>query len=410
MTAPFRSVVASTIRDYLTLKRALGRQYAAEERVLAHLDQFLVSRQTDLTAETFGDWCLSFQHLASGNRRGHMRDARNLCLYRRRREPDCFVPDLRLFPPSHQVIRPHIFTDGQVAQLLTAAGTLARSANSPLRPDNMRLAIVLLYTTGLRRGELTRLTVGDYDRRERTLTIRASKFHKSRLVPVSADAAQEIQRLLGIRRQRRLPAGEDSPLLWHRRRDYSGGGFGCAMRGLFRQVGIQTAAGHVPRTHDFRHGFAVTALLRWYRAGIDVQAKLPCLAAYMGHVSIVSTAYYLHFVEPLAAAASARFGVRYLLQKYCTRASAMVPTLRAKRLHPHSMRHSTAVHLLRAGVDITTISHWLGHASVTTTTRYATVDLDMKRKAIEQAHPADFAPGSALWRTDASVLAWLEAL
>jgi integrase len=79
------------------------------------------------------------------------------------------------------------------------------------------------------------------------------------------------------------------------------------MRGLFRQAGIQTAAGHVPRTHDFRHGFAVTALLRWYRAGIDVQAKLPCLAAYMGHVSIVSTAYYLHFVEPLAAAASARF-------------------------------------------------------------------------------------------------------
>lgn len=105
-----------------------------------------------------------------------------------------------------------------------------------------------------------------------------------------------------------------------------------------------------------------------------------------------------------------RFGVRYLLQKYCTRAGALVPTLRAKRLHPHSMRHSTAVHLLRAGVDITTISHWLGHASVTTTNRYATVDLDMKRKAIEQARPTDFAAGPAPWRTDASVLAWLEAL
>jgi hypothetical protein len=73
-------------------------------------------------------------------------------------------------------------------------------------------------------------------------------------------------------------------------------------------------------------------------------------------------------------------------------------------------RHSTAVHLLRAGVDITTISHWLGHASVTTTNRYTTVDLDMKRKAIEQAHPTDFASGPALWRTDASVLEWLESL
>ena len=82
-----------------------------------------------------------------------------------------------------------------------------------------------------------------------------------------------------------------------------------------------------------------------------------------------------------------RFGVRYLLQKYCTRAQAAVPALRTKRLHPHSMRHSTAVHLLRAGVDIVTISQWLGHASITTTHRYATVDLDMKRQALAKARP-----------------------
>jgi integrase/recombinase XerD len=106
-----------------------------------------------------------------------------------------------------------------------------------------------------------------------------------------------------------------------------------------------------------------------------------------------------------------RFGVRYLLGKYCARARVDTPTLGTKRLHPHSMRHSTAVHLLRAGVDITTISSWLGHASVSTTNRYATVDLDMKRKAIEQARPTDCgASGPALWRNDASVLAWLESL
>ena len=106
-----------------------------------------------------------------------------------------------------------------------------------------------------------------------------------------------------------------------------------------------------------------------------------------------------------------RFGVRYLLQKYCTRAQAIVPALRGKRLHPHSMRHSTAVHLLRAGVDIVTISHWLGHASVTTTHRYATVDLDMKRDALAKARPTALdTSGPAPWRTDASVLEWLEAL
>ena len=307
----FSSGLSATIRSYLTLKRALGRQYSNEEHVLAHLDRFLAARRADLNAETFAAWCLNLEHLASVTRRARMRIARNLCLYRGRSEPGCFVPDERLFPRIHQAIRPHIFTDSQIVQLLAAARTLARTSNSPLCPENMRLAIVVLSTTGLRRGELTRLTVGDYDLPQHTLAIRESKFHKSRLVPVSADTAREIEHLIAVRGRWRLPAGADSPLLWHRNPHtgggYSGGGLGGAMRALFRRAGVRTATGHLPRTHDFRHGFAVNALLRWYRAGLDVQTKLPFLATYMGHVSIVSTAYYLQFVEPLASAASARF-------------------------------------------------------------------------------------------------------
>ncbi len=306
----FSSGLSASIRSYLTLKRALGRQYAAEEWVLGHLDRFLAARGGDLTAETFAAWCLTLEHLASVTRRGRMRVVRNLCLYRRRGEPGCFIPDERLFPRAHQAIRPHIFTDSQIVELLAAARTLARTSNSPLCPENMRLAVVVLSTTGLRRGELTRLTVGDYDPPQRTLAIRESKFHKSRLVPLSADTAREVEHLIEIRNRRRLPAEADSPLLWHRSPGtggYSGAGLSCTVRALFRRAGIRTETGHLPRTHDFRHGFAVNALLRWYRAGLDVQAKLPFLAAYMGHVSIVSTAYYLQFVEPLAAAASARF-------------------------------------------------------------------------------------------------------
>lgn len=113
-----------------------------------------------------------------------------------------------------------------------------------------------------------------------------------------------------------------------------------------------------------------------------------------------------HRGEPLT-----RFGVRYLLAKYCDRARAISPTLAGKRLHPHSMRHSTAVHLLKAGVDLTTISHWLGHASVNTTNRYVTVDLEMKREAIAKARPVgDGSRPIAPWRSDASILEWLEAL
>ena len=307
----FSSVLATTITNYLTLKRALGRQYNHEEWVLSRLDRFLAACNADLSAETFSAWCLTLQNLASGVRRAHMRYVRNLCLYRRRSEPGCFVPDERLFPPLHQKVRPHIFTDAQVAQLLAIAGALARTANSPLCPENTHLAIVLLYTTGLRRGELARLTVGDYKRHERLVVIRESKFHKSRLVPLSAGTAREIDHLLEVRGQRRFPVEADSPLLWHRSRSYSGGGLGQVMRALFRKAAIRTATGRLPRTHDFRHTFALTVLLRWYRAGVDVQTKLPALAIYMGHVSIVSTAYYLQFVEPLAAAASARFA------KYC---------------------------------------------------------------------------------------------
>jgi integrase/recombinase XerD len=307
MNARFNSLLAPTIRRYLALKHALGRQYAGVERILVHLDRFLSARSVDLGAQTFAEWCLTFRHLAPTCRRNRMREIRNLCRYRRRREPGCFVPDDRLFPSVHQAIRPHLFTPDQVGQLLAAAHTLARTANSPLCPETIRLAIVLLYTTGMRRRELTRLTVGDYDLRERTLLIRKSKFYKSRLIPVSADAACEIVHLITLRRQRRFPTNADSPLLWHRNRGYTGGGIGIAIRVLLRRAGIRTTTGRVPRTHDFRHAFAAQVLLRWYRTGVDVGSKLPYLAHYLGHVSIVSTAYYLQFVEPLAAEASARF-------------------------------------------------------------------------------------------------------
>ena len=104
-----------------------------------------------------------------------------------------------------------------------------------------------------------------------------------------------------------------------------------------------------------------------------------------------------------------RFGVRYILAKHVDRARADVATLGRKRLHPHSMRHSTAVALLKSGVDLTTISQWLGHASPTTTNRYATIDLDMKRDAINRVKPVADSNKIAR-RTSKTVLEWLESL
>jgi len=105
-----------------------------------------------------------------------------------------------------------------------------------------------------------------------------------------------------------------------------------------------------------------------------------------------------------------RFGVRFILAKHVHQAARSQPGLASKKLHPHSLRHSTAVHLLKSGVDLPTIAHWLGHASVNTTNRYVTVDLDLKRKALARAAPlATSRSAPTPWR-DPGVLAWLEAL
>jgi integrase/recombinase XerD len=104
-----------------------------------------------------------------------------------------------------------------------------------------------------------------------------------------------------------------------------------------------------------------------------------------------------------------RFGIRYILGKCLARAGDDAPNLRKKRLHPHSMRHSTAVALLKSGVDLSTISHLLGHASPTTTSRYAKVDLEMKRKAIAKVRPVSRRSRTP-WSKDSTILDWLESL
>lgn len=106
-----------------------------------------------------------------------------------------------------------------------------------------------------------------------------------------------------------------------------------------------------------------------------------------------------------------RFGVRLILNKYVGKAAQRRPSLKCKRLHPHSMRHSTALYLLRSGVDLSTIAHWLGHASVNTANNYISIDLEAKREALAKAKPLlKGGRCSAKWRRDPDLIAWLTAL
>lgn len=318
MQNAFQSALAKDILRYVALKQALGRSFENASSVLLQLDRFLLELGklcAELTPETFWKWSRTLEPLSPNTRLARMRVIRNFCVYRRRLAPDCFVPDPSQFPKACPLLRPHIFSETEVARLLGQCDASPENpARSPLRWAGTRLAIVLLYTTGLRRGELFRLTPQDYDPGAHTLLIRASKFHKSRLLPLPSDVAEEVDRHLRARRAAYPSALMTEPLLWSPYsgdRAYTGTRLAMNLRILFDRAGIKKADGGRPRVHDFRHSCAVNALIRWYRAGVDVQAKLPLLATWLGHVSILSTYHYLHFVEDLRSVANSRFADSY---------------------------------------------------------------------------------------------------
>jgi integrase/recombinase XerD len=304
------------IAEFVAHQRVFGRGYWYQEYILKTLGRFASRRgDVDLSVALFDAWCKDQQHLSPTTLRGRQLVVRKLCLFRRRRDPRCFVPSSSGFARPKPHAPPVIVTPSQVAAMLHAADQLAPSRDSPLRAATMRIAVVLLYTAGLRRGELLRLQLGDVDADSGVLHIRESKFHRSRWVPLSSDARRELCEYLQKRRRKPYDLQQRAPLLCNRSRAYGhvgwhaycGGGLTCAFRSLFDQADVRDAQRRRPRVHDMRHSFAVQALVRWYRQGGDVQTHLPKLALYMGHVSIVSTAYYLHFIPEVATLASKRF-------------------------------------------------------------------------------------------------------
>lgn len=300
----------AAVTAYLTSRRALGRLYEKEEYTLNHLRRLLLSEHAvELDEQLFNRWRAPFYRLSNRTRIIRERTVYNFCLYRRRREPACYVPDPGSFARPKPMPLPRIIEREQVIRLLRYVSALMPTAREPLRPSVLRLAILLLYTTGLRRGELQRLTLGDVDARRGVLFIRQSKFYKSRWVPLSPSMRAELRTYFDIRKRAGFDSRASAPLICHARgQPYTGVGIARTLKELLDAVGIRDQNGRRPRVQDFRHSFAVAALLRWYESGADVQVNLPKLALYMGHVSIVSTAYYLRWMPAVVARAGERFG------------------------------------------------------------------------------------------------------
>lgn len=295
------SPLGAAITAYVARQRSLGFKYDNEIRILQELDTFLAEHDhSDLTACSFNSWTLTLEHLTPQGRRKKMRIVYRFTLHLRRTAPECFVPAPARFPAPAPAPVPWIFSEQQILALLEQTAKLEPAPHSPLRPHVYRLGVVLLYTAGLRRGELLRLSIGDYSPSRHTLLVRVSKFRKSRIVALSPDAWREMDAYL--RRRLCFPHTASSPLLAHGARAdkaYSGSTFGKGFRKLCRDGSVLTDSGRPPRVHDVRHTYAAHVLLRCYRDHRNPQAVLPILSRAMGHASLASTAYYLSLIDPI---------------------------------------------------------------------------------------------------------------
>jgi integrase len=221
-------------------------------------------------------------------------------------DPQTEVPPKGLLGPTHCRKSPFIYSETQIAELVAAAAHL--NPVGGLKPQTYQTLFGLLACTGLRVSEALRLTRPDVDLQHALLTIRETKFHKSRLVPLHKSAVHALQQY-GQFRDHVCPQSTCPAFLLAPR-----GGFlnistvHDTFRLLRRELGWHgSSVPRTPRIHDLRHTFTCRALLRWYREGADVEHHMTALSTYLGHVCPTSTYWYLTGTPELLAIAAARF-------------------------------------------------------------------------------------------------------
>ncbi len=211
-------------------------------------------------------------------------------------------------PKSPRQFRPYIYSMDEVQKMIRVVDNRHRG-NWHLEPYTIRTLILLLYGTGLRIGEAIRLQHQDVGLNDAILTVRETKFYKTRLVPVSSDLAGVLRSYC-----ERKWEGAGSPAATPFLATYDGRPVThltaeLAFKRIRYEAGVKRTDGfyYQPRLHDFRHTFAVRRLVTWYREGKNVQRLLPQLATYLGHVSIRETSRYLTMTKDLLDEASHRF-------------------------------------------------------------------------------------------------------
>ncbi|MFH1327907.1 MAG: tyrosine-type recombinase/integrase [Candidatus Bathyarchaeota archaeon] len=308
----FTSLWGEQMKNFIALGRAQGKMYRSEEYILWRFDRFLGDYRPppkQLSDSITRKWLNLFSECRAGYRYKNFRVVRHFCLYLRRFDSTAYVPDPSLRPELSSKYIPYIYSRTEFATILKTACKLKPTAQSPLRPHIFYVLILLLYTTGMRLGEVLNLRLRDIDRRERILYLRRTKFYKARYIPLSTSMMKELEDYLESRRFK-TPTSPESYLFHnpYRGKPYSIMTIQDTFVDILRNLGFKPPEGQIgPNIHHLRATFATHRMEEWYRQGVDVQSKMGLLSTYMGHINIASTQRYLPMTTELLGHASQLF-------------------------------------------------------------------------------------------------------
>jgi len=298
------------VQKYLALRRGLGYKLRPVE---PRLNEFVTFLERKGSAYITTKWAIAWASESARGATSHydrLRVVRGFSNYMAATDSRHESLPVRLAPRPRAIRRPYIYTEQEIFRLMDAARNLCSPQG--LRGHTYYCLLGLLAVTGLRSGEAVRLREEDVDLPQGLLTIRDTKFGKSRLVPVHPTT---VKALSAYAKRRDAFVGKASVptfFISERRRPLSDTGFHDAFVELRHAAGLENKAiHHSPRMHDLRHRFAVHTLLNWYRKGEDVERHLPVLSTFLGHSLIQYTYWYLSSTPELLGEASKRLEARW---------------------------------------------------------------------------------------------------
>ena len=292
------------LTEYVAARRSLGTRLEEPAQTLLQFVRFLARKNARfVTIRLALEWSQQSRpnvQRATWARKLSM--VRQFARWMSAIDPRHQVPPRHLLDVRHRRSKPHIYSDGEIYRLMAEADGL-KSPNG-MRGLTLKTLIGLLAATGLRPGEAAALTQADVDLEAQFLTIRESKFGKSRLVPIHPSTAEALKRY-AMARDRTFRHAE-SPIFFVSER---GAALDLdAVRSWMCKISITCGLrqkdengrrGRGPRLQDLRHTFATRRLVEWYEAGCDVAVQMPKLATYLGHSSVACTYWYIEAVPEL---------------------------------------------------------------------------------------------------------------